>query len=89
MLKKKQKCPLLMNKIIQRGLVENGRLKPEIQLLFDRLGVRVVKLICQNGEPFTQSGDQVLISGPQPIMEALLKIFPKGFIHKQHCQWED
>jgi hypothetical protein len=87
--KRKGKEDLVMNKIIQKGLATEGRLKPEIQAIFDQLGIQVLKVIGQNGEAFTKSGDQVLISGPQSTMDALLAIFPKGFITATHCQRVD
>ena len=87
--KKQSKQGWVMNKIIQKGLSKDGKLNPEIQLIFDQLGIEVLKVISQNGEFFTKSGDQVLISGPQPTMDALLKIFPKGFMNSKHCFRED
>ncbi|MCX6744086.1 MAG: hypothetical protein NTX82_01015 [Candidatus Parcubacteria bacterium] len=82
---KKGDTELVMNKIIQKGLTSGGELKPEIQAIFDSLGLEVRKVVHQNGDPWTQSGDQISIYGPKPIMNALLALFPKGFMTSKHC----
>jgi len=83
--KQGEKRELVMNKIIQKGLTEGSELKPEIQAVFNQLGIKVLKVIHQNGDPYTKTGDQVLISGPKPTMDALLTLFPKGFMTTKHC----
>ncbi|OGY41981.1 MAG: hypothetical protein A2Y67_01135 [Candidatus Buchananbacteria bacterium RBG_13_39_9] len=79
---------LVMNKIIQKGLTEGLGLKPEIQAIFNQLGITVLKVIHQNGDFYTKTGDQVLICGPKPTMDALLTLFPKGFMTTKHCPAE-
>ncbi len=80
---------VVMNKIIQKGLTDETGLKPEVQAIFDSLGLKVRRVIKQNGDLYTKTGDQVSISGPKPIMDALLVLFPKGFMTSKHCPVEE
>lgn len=75
----------VMNKIIRKGLLDENGVKPAIKAIFDSLGIEVLKTVRQNGEHFTKAGDQLLIAGPKPTMDALLHIFPKGFANNEHC----
>ena len=87
--KNKRKKDLVMNKIIQHGLTDENGLKPEIQGIFDALGLEVMKVIRKNGEAFTKGGDSVLFAGSPDRMNALLKLFPKGFVFAHHCKKEE